>query len=382
MPYEIVISTREPALNGLAQNLSADLKRRFGQSAVASTVEALVEPGQALTEAVQDGVKAANILIVLVGSQWSAGAWYDAKRDPHRIALATALQEKKRILPVLVNGASLPSEKDLPDWLDPLLERTTFTLSSATFDSDAKTIASTAEKILASVPKPASAPKPAPVPAPPFVPYTPPSAARTSAPAPAPYLPYTPTPPAPKKGGLFSFRNFVILLILGGIGLGLTGNLDPLIRSLTGNTSTRSTSTGSSSSGSSSTARATPRPAATAVPALSSAQMTATATARYSVVENFINNLFSRRYSRAANYACRSVKNALTSQTDLDALSRAFGESIGSKYEVTRLTCNLRGGIYECSVRYVEGFRNRTIELNVALSTESNSYCVSGWGSP
>ena len=79
---------------------------------------------------------------MLIGPQWLTAAGDGGRRrieDPsdfvHR-EIAGALAREVRILPVLVGGASMPSQADLPEALAPLARRNALEITDSRWDYD------------------------------------------------------------------------------------------------------------------------------------------------------------------------------------------------------------------------------------------------------
>jgi hypothetical protein len=78
-----------------------------------------------------DSVRQCKVLLAVIGKNWlEAGKDKDNEdrrlddpRDFLRIEIETALQLDIPVIPLLVQGASLPREQDLPDSLRPLVVR-------------------------------------------------------------------------------------------------------------------------------------------------------------------------------------------------------------------------------------------------------------------
>ena len=73
----------------------------------------------------------------------------DDPRDFVRIEIASALQQGKHVIPVLVNGAQMPSEKCLPDPLKPLWRRNALRLTNERFKADVQGLVSGIKVVLA-----------------------------------------------------------------------------------------------------------------------------------------------------------------------------------------------------------------------------------------
>jgi len=141
----IVISYRKEDTKSVAGRLQDFLSTRFGDKSVLLGVEGLIQPGDDFQIALVNGAKAADTLILLIGSQW-AGSWQANAEDYDMIALSSALAEGKRVIPVLVNGANAPTSDQLPGGLAPLARRTPMTLSEDTFRDDATKLADSIAK--------------------------------------------------------------------------------------------------------------------------------------------------------------------------------------------------------------------------------------------
>ena len=74
---------------------------------------------------IERAVGSSVALIAVIGPSWASAQEAGQKRlaDPEdfvRIEVATAIQRGIRIIPVLVSGAAMPREEELPDVLGPM----------------------------------------------------------------------------------------------------------------------------------------------------------------------------------------------------------------------------------------------------------------------
>jgi hypothetical protein len=91
----------------------------------------------------------------VIGRNWSTAT--DAagnKRlenpdDYVRMEITAALQRNIRVVPLLVQGASMPSADELPDDLAPLARRNAFELHDASWSDDIRRLTSALERVLA-----------------------------------------------------------------------------------------------------------------------------------------------------------------------------------------------------------------------------------------
>jgi hypothetical protein len=69
---------------------------------------------------IQDKLKLADVLVALVGTQWTGasegrGARMQDEKDPVRMEIETAVAQHVPIIPVLVDGAKMPESTQLPE---------------------------------------------------------------------------------------------------------------------------------------------------------------------------------------------------------------------------------------------------------------------------
>ena len=82
------------------------------------------------------------MLLVLIGDEWAHMTGEDGRRrleDPHdfvRLEVASALARGVTVVPVLVEGATMPATDDLPEDLQPLARRNAIDLSDARWHYD------------------------------------------------------------------------------------------------------------------------------------------------------------------------------------------------------------------------------------------------------
>ena len=138
---KIFISYRREDAQGEAGHLLSDLRRRFGQDRVFLDVAA-IRPGEDFRKAVEEAVGSCTVLLALIGKKWSTAADSSGRRrldDPRdfvRFETAVALRRDVRVIPVLVQGAAMPKEEELPDELKALVWRNALELSHSRWDYD------------------------------------------------------------------------------------------------------------------------------------------------------------------------------------------------------------------------------------------------------
>ena len=131
-----------------------DLAERFGEPKVFMDVDA-IEPGVNFVERIESAVGAADALVVIIGRSWLTAAHEDGRqrlddpRDFVRVKVGTALQRGIRVIPVLVGGAVMPTEEQLPSDLAALSSRHALVASDFDWESGAGRLVRTLEQVLA-----------------------------------------------------------------------------------------------------------------------------------------------------------------------------------------------------------------------------------------
>jgi hypothetical protein len=138
----IFINYRRDDTSGYSGRLDERLTSTFGREAVFMDLDD-IHPGTNFVRAIDESLAQCDVMIVLIGKRWldsrdDAGRRRLEKPDDFvRLEIAKALERKMRILPVLVNSASMPSEKDLPAALAGLASIQAIELSDERWDYDA-----------------------------------------------------------------------------------------------------------------------------------------------------------------------------------------------------------------------------------------------------
>lgn len=149
----VFISYRRQEASGLAGRLYDLLTARFGDDQVFMDVDS-IEPGLDFTEAIAQAVGGCRVLLALIGHQWSTLVDQDGHRrldDPDdlvRLELQAALERDIRVIPILVEGATMPRRQDLPDELAKLARRNALRISHESFRQDASRLLQVLEHLL------------------------------------------------------------------------------------------------------------------------------------------------------------------------------------------------------------------------------------------
>lgn len=166
---KIFISYRVKDTQAATGRLVDALKQYFDDDQIFMDIDK-IEPGLDFTEVIPRYLDSSEVMLAIIGPDWMA---YNKDKntyrihEPHdwvRVEIATALQRNIRVVPVLLEGASLPEEDQLPDDLKPLLRRQSYEISNKRWKFDSEQLVDFLKRIVgAPPPQPRPQPKP-PVP--------------------------------------------------------------------------------------------------------------------------------------------------------------------------------------------------------------------------
>lgn len=158
MASGIFISYRRRDSRGDAGRLAADLRRALPGVQVFRDVET-IEPGVDFAESIKKALDSSEVVLVMIGPTWGTALdehgnrRLDNPNDYMRIEIETALLDSSvRVIPVLLEHAELPQEKDLPGDMKLLLRRQTFELRDARWSHDVELLIGAIRKILGIAP--------------------------------------------------------------------------------------------------------------------------------------------------------------------------------------------------------------------------------------
>jgi TIR domain len=165
---KIFISYRRRDSPGFAGRICDHVSLRFGNDAVFRDVETL-EGGVDFVEAINKAVGDCAALILVVGPNWLHVTDARGKRrldnpdDFVRMELAVALARKIRVIPVLVEGAQMPSADELPDDLRAVTRRQAIEVTDSRFESEIEEVIRALESVLGRPSEPVREVRPSPV---------------------------------------------------------------------------------------------------------------------------------------------------------------------------------------------------------------------------
>lgn len=150
----IFVSYRRQETRHLAGRLADRLIDRFGEGQVFIDVDT-IEPGVDFAEEIGRAVATCKVLLAVIGPEWLTATDGRGRRrldDPAdivRLEIEAALDRGVRVIPILVDGASMPYREDLPGSLAGLARRNALFIRHENFRSDAGRLVTAIEPVLA-----------------------------------------------------------------------------------------------------------------------------------------------------------------------------------------------------------------------------------------
>lgn len=144
---QVFISYRRDDTAGWAGRLFSDLKMRLGQDARVFMDVDGIPPGEDFARYIDEAVGKCDAVVALIGRHWSDAtnaAGHRRLEEPDdfvRLEISAALQRGIRVVPLLVDGASLPASADLPNDLEPLLDRQAIRVDNTTWETSVAKLA-------------------------------------------------------------------------------------------------------------------------------------------------------------------------------------------------------------------------------------------------
>src|SRR5690242_17736046 len=134
----IFLSYRRTDAPGHAGRLYDRLVDRFGEAGVFKDLDSL-EPGADFGRVIEDTVARCDALIAVIGRDWLAPdadgrRRLDTPEDWVRLEIANALRREIRVIPVLVEGARMPTATELPEDRQALTRRHAVELSETAWN--------------------------------------------------------------------------------------------------------------------------------------------------------------------------------------------------------------------------------------------------------
>lgn len=152
MPTSVFVSYRRDDSKHAAGRLGERLDEHF---TLFMDVDS-IRPGTDFTAVVREAVDRADVLLALIGPTWltaadeSGSRRLDNPEDWVVTEIGTALAAGTPVVPVLVDGAHMPTRQDLPHALVPLASRQALTLTHESFAADCTRVIDTIENLVGS----------------------------------------------------------------------------------------------------------------------------------------------------------------------------------------------------------------------------------------
>jgi DNA polymerase len=137
----IFINYRRQDSEGYVGRLYDFLLQHFGREDIFMDVDSL-KPGIDFVAALETAVAECDVLLAIIGPGWAAAQDENGERrldqwnDFVRLEIKTALDQNKRVIPVLVGRAKMPAPTEVPEEIRALVRRSAIEISHQRFASD------------------------------------------------------------------------------------------------------------------------------------------------------------------------------------------------------------------------------------------------------
>jgi hypothetical protein len=139
----VFISYRREDSSGYAGRLFDILSVHFGKENIYMDLDT-IRGGDNFVTVIEDKIGQCDALLAVIGERWltitgeNGSRRLDMAHDFVRLEIAKALERGVRVIPVLVGGATMPQQQDLPDDLRSLHVHQAMDLRDAHFHADAE----------------------------------------------------------------------------------------------------------------------------------------------------------------------------------------------------------------------------------------------------
>src|ERR671910_735416 len=147
------ISYRRDESAGYTGRIADRFTEHFGKDRVFRDIDS-IEPGLDFAEAIESAIGSSGVMLAVIGKNWltaTDAAGRERLQDPNdyvRMEIAAALQRNMRVIPVLVQGASMPGKNEFPEIFPPLTRRNAFELHDSSWGDDVGRLISALERVL------------------------------------------------------------------------------------------------------------------------------------------------------------------------------------------------------------------------------------------
>jgi hypothetical protein len=137
----IFLNYRREDTRGYAGRLYDRLSHRFGEDQILRDVDA-IPPGIDYVEQIDQLVRQCDLMLVLIGETWLSVQGAGGRRRLHEpgdlvsLEIAAGLERRIPVIPVLIQGARMPDEDELPDRIRSLARRNALEMSDSHWNHD------------------------------------------------------------------------------------------------------------------------------------------------------------------------------------------------------------------------------------------------------
>jgi hypothetical protein len=163
----VFISYRVSDTAGETGRLVDALKNQFEEDQIFMDIDK-IEPGVDFTEVISRSLDSCEVMLAIIGPNWEGHDAHGQSRirksdDWVRLELSTALKRNIRVVPVLVDGATLPDVDELPEDLQGLTRRQSYEISNKRWRYDTDQLMGFLQHNIGVRPKRKITPQPTPV---------------------------------------------------------------------------------------------------------------------------------------------------------------------------------------------------------------------------
>jgi hypothetical protein len=152
----VFISYRREDSSGYAGRLFDILSTHFGRENIYMDLDT-IRGGDNFETVIEEKISQCDVLLAVIGERWltitgvNGSRRLDMADDFVRLEIAKALERGVRVIPVLVGGATMPHQDDLPNDLRPLSFHQAMDLRDAHFHADAEQLMDELNKTVPSI---------------------------------------------------------------------------------------------------------------------------------------------------------------------------------------------------------------------------------------
>lgn len=152
---KLFISYRREDSAGHTGRLFDSISNHFGHRVLIFRDIESIKPGVDWVGAIESAVASCEVLVAVIGSRWLSSKNKHGQRrlddpnDPVRIEIEAALTRNITVIPVLVQGAAIPDQEELPESMAKLTRRNAIEVTDSRWSYDVGRLLSTLDEELA-----------------------------------------------------------------------------------------------------------------------------------------------------------------------------------------------------------------------------------------